>query len=163
MSALTRILALTLLAVLTFQAVNAQSPSNGKYFIALANPSMPPIPVGSDHNGFTDSVTVGSKDIVWTVTRSNQEDYVIALEQSGSRWTAAAEGGNLFVSQMSTSATWKLRQQGENSYTIEVPSNIWPAQGWALYSTQSGSKVSIGFFDLPNPSTLWKFTPVQED
>ncbi|KAG0252607.1 hypothetical protein BGZ95_006582 [Linnemannia exigua] len=162
MSPLTQIVTLAFLAVLTFQAVNAQGPSDGKY--SIVSTTRPQIPVGVDDYGPYHRVAVGGKSNVWTIMKLDEGDYQIILEQSGIKWYTEDFQGTLTMSPNSPAkprGTWRLQKYGDY-YSIEVPSNIVPSKAWALKNmdnTQPGEEVTIGAADFP---MVWKFTPVLE-
>jgi hypothetical protein len=163
MSPLTRILALALSAVLALQVVNAQGPPDGKYLIALGSSTVSPPLVGANDQGApTNPVVVGGSNNVWTIRKSDQGEYAILLEKNGP-WLTQAEQNEVVVSSIPPPARWIVRKQQDNTYSIEVPSNIWPAKAWTLDKTQPGTKVTLGFSEFPKPGQLWSFIPVSDE
>lgn len=158
MSPLTRILTLALLAVLSFQAVNAQSLSDGKYWIVPAASS--DAPIGFNEQGTRNPVVVGGENNVWTVRKLDQEEYQIILEEAGPIWFTQAAENNVFVSRAPLPTTWRVQIHEGNTYSIEVPSIIRPTRAWTLDSTAPGNEVTLEIFEPSGPGQLWIFTRV---
>lgn len=161
MAPLIRLVTLALVAVLTFQIVIAQSPPSGKYLIVPVTSSGPPLPpLGVSGDGPVIPVSVGGRDNIWTIQKTENGLITIIAEQTGA-FTQADEG-RVFVSFMPPPGTWRVQKQRDESYAIEVPSDYWPARAWTLDSTQPGARVRIGIMEFPGPGQLWKFVPVYD-
>ncbi|KAI9567131.1 hypothetical protein HD554DRAFT_2173746 [Boletus coccyginus] len=116
-------------------------PPDGKYFIVLAgNSAPPPFPVGADEQGPTSPVITGAKDIIWTATKLPNGNYTLILEQNGPRWLSQAGENEVFVSLMPLPGEWRIQRQEDGTYSIEVPSPIWPTRAWTLNNTTPGTK-----------------------
>ncbi|KAG0373362.1 hypothetical protein BGX24_011803 [Mortierella sp. AD032] len=162
------ILTFALSAALALQAVNAQGPPDGKYLIVSATlTGPPPIPVGfNEQGGPTNPIVVGGSNNVWTITKSNPEEYQIILKEAGPTWLTQAGENEVFVSLMPPPpppARWRLQKQQDNMYSIEAPIKIWPTKGWTLTRTEPGARVTVGIFEFPSPAQLWKLIPVLDE
>ncbi|KAH7034420.1 hypothetical protein BKA57DRAFT_476128 [Linnemannia elongata] len=164
MQRLNRFFALALSVVFSLQAVAARDLPNGKYLILPAGNSSPsPPPVGFNVNGPTNPVIVGGKNHVWRVTPMEGGTYTIISEQDGPPWLTHVDQEQVFVSLKPLPQEWRVQQYGNNEYSIEIPNNLFPAQGWTLGSTARDTAVKIGVFEYPGPGQLWNFLPTREE
>lgn len=164
MQRLNRFFALALSVVFSLQALAAQDLPDGKYLIVPAGNSIPrPLPVGFNANGPTSPVIVGGKDHVWRVTPTEGGTYTIVSEQGGSPWLTYVDQGQVFVSLKPPPQEWRVQKYENNEYSIEIPRNIFPSQGWTLDSTAQDTAVKLRLFDFPGPGQLWKLSPINEE
>ena len=108
-------------------------------------------------------LSVASK---WTVTKLENGNYTLILEQTGPRWLSQAGEEEVFVSLRPIPGEWTIRKQEQEGdvyssvpilmsfidsmpwltfglkYTrIEVPGLMWPVRTWDLRDTNPGTPV----------------------
>ncbi|KAG0046784.1 hypothetical protein BGZ89_005192, partial [Linnemannia elongata] len=148
--------------VFSLQALAAQDLPDGKYLIKPAGNSIPsPLPVGFNANGPTSPVIVGGN--VWRITPTEGGTHTITSEQRGPPWLTQVDQRQVFVSLKPPPQEWLVQQRGNNEYSIEIPNNLIPSQGWTLRSTAQDTAVKIGVFEYPGPGQLWNIMPIRDE
>jgi hypothetical protein len=133
-------------------------PPNGKYWIRLAVGSKPSIGVDDGPAPVKPVITEGINNI-WTVRKLEDGNYNLTLEDAGRLLFIQDDGGKLVGSDTPPPFSWAIRSLGQDSvsYTIEVPSGIWPSRGWTVLDPEPRSPVIIGIIEVPLPNQTWNF------
>ncbi|KAF8125099.1 hypothetical protein EV363DRAFT_1270052 [Boletus edulis] len=137
--------------------------ADGRYYILPATPSGPPaLPIGGLTDKSPSPVVVGGGDRLWTVKRLKNRNYTLTLEQFGPRFTEIS-GSDIVVDLAPSPQEWTIHERNDGTYTIELPSIIWPSRAWAVRNTKANTEVKIVAFEFPEHIMRWKFNPLIEE
>ncbi|KAF9224821.1 hypothetical protein BS17DRAFT_779099 [Gyrodon lividus] len=133
-------------------------PQPGVYSIVSAE--APNVSIGPDYNPEVDERVVVSDGEAqeWAVEEEDAGKYRLTVAYA--QFTYENGDHNVVVRDERRGLIWRLREYGDEEYTIERDSDIRPNAGWTLTSPKSKSPVELRLIgDFPVPNQLWKFVP----
>jgi len=105
-------------------------------------------------------VITGGRTTIWIVTKLQDEDYTLVLENDGRFVYIKDDNGNIIGSDTPPAVHWTIKGPDNGPYTIEIPGGIWPARGWVVDSPEPNQLVTLGLFETPLPTQRWNFLPI---